>query len=154
MEYEIFVKKWLERSEKVDRSVDKGDNFIDLWISFNGWMKSKFGEKKRDGDLIDSVCQLDEFIDIFNQIKNERPFSDDLLKLKGYTVKDMREPDNESRRREYDDSFESLIRTIYQIRCNLFHGRKNFEEDKNDFELVCLAYNILLPLFKKYLQSN
>jgi hypothetical protein len=77
-----------------------------------------------------------------------------LLKLKDYTVVDMREPGNESKKKKYDDSFESLIRTIYQIRCNLFHGRKDIEENKKDFGLVCLAYDILLPLFKNLYKSN
>lgn len=152
MEYKIFVQKWLERSERTKRLVDKGDNFIALWISFNGWMKLKFGEKLSDKTLIDYVVSLKEFEEIFNTMQEEQLFNDNLLKLKDYSVKDMRDPDNEDKHIGYCDSFESLIRTIYKIRCNLFHGRKNFEEDKNDFELVCLAYDILLPLFKKYLQ--
>ena len=138
MEYEIFFQNWLKRSEKVDRPIDKGDNFIDLWISFNGWMKLKFGESLRDDELINKICQIKEFEISFNELKKDQFFTQNLLRLKGYTVKDMRYPGDENRRKEYSESFESLIRTIYQIRCNLFHGRKDVEESKNDFELVCL----------------
>ena len=154
MEYEIFTRKWLERSERQNENVDKGDNFIALWISFNSWMKLKFGEKDSDSVLISKVGQLDEFKSTFIELKSEVSFNQNLMKLAEYAVIDMREPNNGDKNKEYDGSFESLINTIYQIRCNLFHGRKNINDDRNDFELVCLAYDILLPLFKKYLQKN
>jgi len=63
----------------------------------------------------------------------------------------MRDIDDGNRIRRYDGIFESLIEVIYQIRCNLFHGRKDTREDEKDFKLICLSYNILLPLFKEYL---
>lgn len=160
MEYEIFYKKWLERSERLDVSVDKGDNFIALWISFNAWMKSKYKEMhntKKDPQerpLIDMVIGLKEFEKEFNNLKKNEFFSQNLMKLAGYTVINMKEPNNDDKKEKYDGSFESLIRTIYQIRCNLFHGRKDIDDDKKDIELVYLAYDILLPLFKKYLQNN
>ena len=60
---------------------------------------------------------------------------------------------NDEKNKKYDGTFESLIRTIYQIRCNLFHGRKDINDDEKDIKLVYLAYDILLPLFKKYLSN-
>jgi len=62
----------------------------------------------------------------------------------------MRDIDNENLIKRYDGTFESLIETVYQIRCNLFHGRKDSIE--KDFELICISYDVLLPLFRKYLE--
>ena len=149
--HRIFTRKWLERVERKRKSVDDGDRFISLWIAFNGWMKGKYGEDKNDWTLLDSVEQDEEFKRVFYDLsQNEPVFANHLNKLGEYSVDDMRGRDQAVR---YDGQFESLIEVIYRIRCNLFHGRKNLEEDKRDFELVRLAYRILLPLFKKYLST-
>ena len=152
IDYKVFTDKWLERAERGKVLVDDGDRFISLWIAFNGWMKGKFGEDKRDEELIDKVKKLEDIRDLFRVLKERNPrFSKDLVKLSDYTVADMRHIDNTNRTRKYDGTFESLIAAIYQIRCNLFHGRKG--EDEKDLELIRLSYRILLPLFKEYLKK-
>ena len=152
IDYEFFTDKWLERAQRREESVDDGDRFISLWIAFNGWMKGKFGEDKRDEELIDKVKKLEDIRNLFRVLKERNPrFSKDLVKLSNYTVADMRHIDNTNRIRQYDGTFESLIDIIYQIRCNLFHGRKG--EDEKDLKLISLSYAILLPLFKEYLKK-
>ena len=131
--------------------MDIGDNFIALWISFNAWMKSKFGEGATDSAMIDSVSRLDDFKTTFSQLKAQADFRNKLAELEGFTVVDMRDQDNRTKFKEYIGTFESLMSILYLIRCNLFHGRKNIDDDKNDLKLVCLAYYILLPLFKKHI---
>lgn len=66
----------------------------------------------------------------------------------------MRFVNNNNNVTKYDGSFKSLIEAFYKIRCNLFHGRKNPDEDKKDYELVCLSYDILLLLFEKYIEVH
>lgn len=150
--YEYFTQRWLERAERNNVIVDEGDKFISLWIAFNGWMKGKFGEDKTDRNLINDVKSLEDIKSVFNDLKRDNHlFSENLIKFGEYTVSDMRDIDDGNRIRRYDGIFESLIEVIYQIRCNLFHGRKDTREDEKDFELICLSYNILLPLFKEYL---
>ncbi|GAH56016.1 unnamed protein product [marine sediment metagenome] len=135
-------------------SIDKADKFISLWIAFNGWMKGKFGENITDRNLIKKVKELKEIKNVFNALKLDFQFNQSLNRLRNFDVIDMRDIDNEDKIKRYDGTFESLIETVYQIRCNLFHGRKDTEEDEKDFELICISYDILLPLFKKYLESN
>lgn len=53
----------------------------------------------------------------------------------------------------YDGSFETLVDVIYNVRNNLFHGRKNIQDNKKDFELVVLSYRILRRLFTEYLKK-
>jgi hypothetical protein len=71
-----------------------------------------------------------------------------------YIVIDMREPSNEQRQRRCTGDYESFLDTIYQIRCNLFHGRKNFEGNQRDRELVTLTLKLLRPCFKKLLENH
>lgn len=66
----------------------------------------------------------------------------------------MRYIHNTRKDKKYKGTYESLIDTIYQIRCNLFHGRKGTQETTEDYELICLAHNILLPMFKEYLSVH
>lgn len=151
--YEYFTQRWLERAERNNVFVDKGDKFISLWIAFNGWMKGKFGEGKTDRNLINKVKELVDIKNVFNDLKNNDPhFIENLNKLGKYSVADMRDINNANKIKIYDGTFEYLIEVIYQIRCNLFHGRKDTSE--KDFELICLSYDILLPLFKEYLKRN
>lgn len=153
--WEIFTRRWLKRAERRrDVAVDDGDRFISLWIAFNGWMKGRFGEDKRDTCLIEGVKGLSDFEAVFRDLKqSNHDFSQALRELERYVVADMRYPADADRVWQYDGTFPSLIGLIYQIRCNLFHGRKEINEDKKDFDLVCLAYRILLPLFKAYLRE-
>ena len=152
IDWRIFTERWLERAERGHRIIDDGDRFISLWIAFNGWMRGKFGEDIGDRCQIESVKRMQDFKEVFNKLKKETPaFKEYLEELENITVVNMQFKNNREDIYRYDGSFESLIEVIYQVRCNLFHGRKNIEEDKKDIELVSLAYRILLPLFKTYL---
>jgi hypothetical protein len=150
--WRIFTEKWLQRAERGQCIIDDGDRFISLWIAFNGWMRGKFGEDKTDRYQIDSVKEIQDFKGVFDNLKITDPeFKEHLDKLGGLSVVDMRFRNGREEIVRYNGTFESLIEVIYQIRCNLFHGRKDVEEDKKDFDLVSLSYQILLPMFKAYL---
>ena len=150
--YQYFTQKWLKRAERDKVYVDEGDKFISLWIAFNGWMKGKFGEERHDRYLITKVKNFEDIKRVFEDLKsNNTHFAENLAKLGEYSVADMRAINVTERTKRYDSTYESLIEVIYQIRCNLFHGRKDTRDNEKDFELICLAYNILLPLFKEYL---
>jgi len=153
--WEIFTERWLERAERGRRIIDDGDRFISLWIAFNGWMRGKFGEAIGDRCQIESVKKMRDFKNIFSRLREENiAFKECLDELEGLSVVNMQFRNNREDIYRYDGNFESLIEVIYQVRCNLFHGRKNIDEDKKDIELVGLAYRILLPLFRAYLSSN
>lgn len=154
MDYSIFIEKWIGRSERKigGAFVDIGDCFISLWIAFNALLKSKYGEKLSDKELIGKII-LDEKINkVFNEVKEKNISAQKALKvLSEYDILDMRDPYNNTKKVNYDGSFGSLIKGLYQIRCNLFHGRKDVDEDKKDIELVGAAYEALLPILKDYL---
>lgn len=147
--WEIFTDRWLVRAERGQEYIDDGDRFISLWIAFNGWMKGKFGEAVKDRTLINRVKKSEDIRQAFEDLKrDDQSFAEYLIELSEFTVADMRRLDIQSRIQRYDGTFDSLIEVIYLVRCNLFHGRKEINEDRKDFELVRLSYRILLPLFK------
>lgn len=149
----IFIKEWIRRSERnVEKDfVDIGDKFISLWIAFNAWQKDMFGEAEKEVMLIEKVSNFDPMKKVFIEFKRDNKKLDELAEFR---VIDRRFPDNESKTVSYNGSFESLIKSLYAIRCNLFHGRKNFDDNESDRKLVELAYYILNPLFKKYLKDK
>lgn len=154
--WEIFTKQWLKRAERGQKEhIDDGDRFISLWIAFNGWMKEEFGEFVKDRTLINHVKAFENIRNIFLDLRREDDsFGENLNRLGEYSVADMRNISDPDAIKRYDGTFDSLVEVIYQVRCNLFHGRKEIHEDKKDFELVSLSYKILLPLFKRYLERS
>lgn len=153
--YDRFIPEWIKRAERKDVMVDNADRFMALWVAFNGWLKKKYGESRTDKMLIHKAKENEELKSIFetNKTGNDE-YKIYLTRLEQYSVRDMRKPDDENRNKEYNGSYESLIEVIYQIRCNLFHGRKNVDEDEKDYELIEMAYHLLLPIFKEALRKD
>lgn len=152
--YDRFIPEWLRRADRGEVIIDDGDRFISLWIAFNGWLKKEYGENRREFQLIENVIDSNDMKAVFEKLKNgDGKFQESLNKLSCYRVINMRDEHNEAEYKQYDGNFSSLINTIYQIRCNLFHGRKNVDDNKRDSDLIGLALNILKPLFKEYLKE-
>ena len=152
--WEIFTNRWLQRAERKQVFVDDGDRFISLWIAFNGWMRGRFGEAIGDRNQIEAVKEIQDFKEVFNNLKTtDDKFRECLEKLSALPIVNMQFRNNQEVIYVYDGTFESLIELIYQVRCNLFHGRKDITDDEKDIEAVSLAYQILLPLFKAYLST-
>lgn len=153
---ELFTREWLKRAEE-DRPLDVGDRFICLWVAFNSWLHGKFGETEKDYELINKVSNLQEFNKTFENQKNTNlVFKEYLTKLEKLEIEDMRfftRSENDRSYKKYNGDFDSYIRVIYQIRCNLFHGRKD-SNLKLDMDIIEVAYNSLLIVFKKYLQEH
>ena len=122
--YEYFTEKWLERAErKENETIDIGDKFISLWIAFNGWMKSKFGEPIKNSTLITRLKDFQDIKKVFDQLQQQdQTYISNLRELRRYTELDMRYADDIKRNKEFNGSFNSLIDVIYHVRCNLFHG--------------------------------
>jgi len=152
--WEIFTNRWLQRAERKQVFVDDGDRFISLWIAFNGWMRGRFGEAIGDRNQIEAVKEIQDFKEVFNNLKTtDDKFRECLEKLSALPIVNMQFRNNQEVIYVYDGTFKSLIELIYQVRCNLFHGRKDITDDEKDIEAVSLAYQILLPLFKAYLST-
>lgn len=155
MYYDRFIPEWIRRSERKKVPVDDGDRFISLWIAFNGWLRKKYGEGCQDRELINQVVRNTGLEQVFNWLReNDTKFQKNLNELSIINVKNMRDETNQSLYKKFAGSFDSFIRVIYQIRCNLFHGRKNVDGDATDLQLIKLALHLLGPLFKRYLKER
>ena len=153
-DYRNFTEKWLKRAEDNDRDFDKADSFIALWIAFNGWMRGKFGENKKDWELVRDIKRFEEMKNIYNRLKESNENLKNMLQeLSTHSVVNMQFINDRTKDRKYTNTYESLIDTIYQIRCNLFHGRKGTQETEEDYTLICLVHDILLPIFKECIST-
>ena len=131
--WEYFTARWLSRAQRGHEYIDDGDRFISLWIAFNGWVKGKFGEAEKDSTLVNRVKKSDDIRQIFEALEKDDPdFAELLQQLRTYTVADMRWPDDKSKTKRYNGTFDSLMDVLYKVRCNLFHGRKDIED--KDFQ--------------------
>lgn len=178
-DYTKFLKTWYSRAKRKDRVVDEADRFICLWIAFNAWLKQHYGEDWGDGELIHGIDRnlhgervtknglADDkaFISIFELIKNDNRNKKILDELKAHgKIYNMRyppsSPDADVHAKAFTGDFKSYIEAIYEIRCNLFHGRKNPDDTTDetgkiavDYRLIQLAYAILLPFFEQLCES-
>lgn len=119
--------------------------FIFKWLDINEYYtqrykgicgdKNKFLELKENPEVQDKYKQnAEEFLEEFEIInRNRRP---------NCYIKDMK---NSNKKVYYHKQgkrrLEDLLKVIYQIRCNLFHGEK--EPINHDLELISWAYNCL-----------
>ena len=94
MNYQYFTEKWLERAERDNENIDKADKFIALWIAFNGWMKGKFGENLADRNLIEKVKELEDIKIVFNDLKLDSTFNQNVSNFEIFDVLDMRDINN------------------------------------------------------------
>lgn len=160
---EQFTMTWFYRalacSDKIDasspnagqRRIDLGDRFMSLWICFNSIVRDLYGESLSDNALITEASKPSLWTELFEKNKKSlNPYLDELMK---YDVKNMK---TGKVRKLKTKTFEELIWVIYDIRCNLFHGRKNpydFEGSK-DFKLISLAFLILSEIILQYLTDK
>ena len=118
--------------------------FFMFYICLDAWITSASGEDRDDK-------KLDWLINTDNPLKEHwagisggshfQSWLNGLLRIG--RVEDMR-PRHRGEYIELSDisDFEQVVRFIYQIRCNLFHGGKS-PVDTNDARLVSLSTKIL-----------
>jgi len=141
-----IVVEWFDKSE--DASLNYFDRFIFLWIAFDAWSSNESGETHSDG-----VIEWLENSKMEDQFRNTLPQIDAHLKAlvrQGYIESHVgkREPV----RLNDPQEFCQVMKVIYRVRNNLFHGHKS-PNDARDLKLVTLAYAILSPLLKRFVNS-
>jgi hypothetical protein len=103
-----------------------------------------------NGLLIDTLKQRNDLTQEHSRLmKNDSEFRKDLNRLAVFRVYDMRYPMRTDKTKNITntENFGEVLEVIYQVRCNLFHGKKSMD-DPHDKELVELSYRILTNLFK------
>ncbi len=105
-----------------------------------------------------NFCAVEVLKSIFDGIRTKKRYLNKLTRIELFDIINMLDPQNKSKYKRVEPGekeFSSLITAIYQIRCNLFHGRKDVsEKEGKDWELVCLAYDLLFPIFDSYMKIH
>lgn len=136
--------------------------FITLWEAFNCWLRippEHGGQRRRPRDIdlltdfkTNPVVQSNfqkmaedsaEYRQVLANLKNLSP----VYMVQGSVAT--------SRAAKIDDetNLAQVIDVIYQIRNNLFHGAKSLY-DQRDQNLVAVAHEVLLPLFRRLLGDS
>ena len=118
--------------------------FFMFYMCFDAWITSESGQDSDQG-------KLEWFFENDNCLKTQRmgfwesPDTKGILTgLKNLCpIHDMR-PNRRGEPRTIKDinNIEEVVRAVYQIRCNLFHGAKN-PNDTRDDQLVSLAARLM-----------
>lgn len=138
----------------LDKNDDAIVKFMMHWIAFN-WLYSAYGDR-RETNNIKAFCQNN-----YDSLSHYDAFSDKAIEIfMTSPVYDVIHDRNENRKQRYEklknaqgvERLESLFLTIYQVRCNLFHGSKSLHIDR-DIQLVRAA-SIILENYLKALLVN
>jgi len=137
-----LIKGWYEKGF---RENDPFLKFLSFWICFNVWLDYRSGE---DVDaqminwLVDQSASTSDLVEKYENLKNKGTFRDALKALANKSpIEDSRGNRKTIKIRDEND-FENIVRAIYMIRCNLFHGSKGAHESR-DLKLVIIS-NVIL----------
>ena len=142
-----FALEWYRYGLDKDEEILK---FVAHWIAFN-WMyrECRKGDDRRN---IEAFCERE-----YERLRNFNAFgTGDILVFEDGPVRD--ETSGHKRKREYTllmegterEAITALLLSIYQVRCNLFHGSKSLRVDR-DIELVRSSSRILAGYLKALL---
>lgn len=148
------AEQWQEKANNQNNSFDR---FISLWIAYNmvyglyskkecpneSPMENEGGKAIRIKKLIrDSeplkqyLIQITpEFAEMLNIFREEH-WKKDKISLREHLL-------NASKKRSYEHLLDTILKLLYKIRCNLFHGQK---------ELISESQNRLLELCSNLLE--
>ncbi len=137
-----LVKTW---HAKAKFEQDPFAKFLFLWICFNAWIDYRSGEfldSKMIEWLIGPTSSTSDLILSYENAKKTEPFRRSLKTLVGMSpIKDSRDSRNQIRIKDEND-FGNIVKGIYKVRCNLFHGGKEPNELR-DQKLVEVSKRIL-----------
>ena len=138
---EKIINNWYNRSN--DENLDEIDRFISLWISFNAWGCHETNTDV-DRNMLDSLKKNQKMKESYNKAKKDEHFS----KILSERIGDEITKRGQNKHVKLDDgkSLDSVLDVIYQIRCNLFHGRKDPDTVRDEI-LIKWAYEILTKIF-------
>ncbi|MCL4518476.1 MAG: HEPN domain-containing protein, partial [Thaumarchaeota archaeon] len=143
-----FAVTWYCRSLRLSQDFDVADRFMDLWTAFNAIYRTnreRLSEKKQ----LDAICNDSFWLALYESAKGEE-LNKFLKSLKAFeTVTNMK---FNSVLHIRTDTLQHIVAAIYEIRCNLFHGRKDPEDRSGrDYGLIKAAFPIMMQIPRWYL---
>ena len=128
---------WKERGKQEANSFDK---FIFYWIAFNCFYskKTQLSQESKIIEILQDDKSIDELFrklivgkeEMLKNLKNKCPILDE-------------RPDHQGEKIEMPEfTFKEILPVIYQIRCNLFHGNKSGDSQR-DKDVITAALPVL-----------
>ncbi|XOB63843.1 hypothetical protein ACMC56_16755 (plasmid) [Campylobacterota bacterium DY0563] len=138
------VKGWRKLAKNIDDDFIK---FIVEYIAFNALARKKYGYIVGDNTLVVNRVGSDIPKDLFK--KENLDDLKELMPLKN--VRNVKRNSGEKEIKKEDlEKAENVVKAIYWIRCNLFHGDKEYNTSEKvysrDAALVKVGYQILKSL--------
>ncbi len=137
-----LVKIWYKKA-KFEQ--DPFSKFVFLWICFNAWLDYKSGEfldSEMIKWLIGQTSSTSDLVLNYEMAKKTEPFKGNLKTLVNLSpVYDPRGRRSPIEIKDEND-FENIVKVIYRVRCNLFHGGKEADNSR-DRKLVEVSKRIL-----------
>jgi len=144
-----LIKVWY--NNKAKWTFDPVFRFVCLWICFNAWLDCR-SDENTDKEMI--VWLIKKFhenksCDLIHQYEMAKKTDPFVNSLKGLVLESQKEPIKSERgawrsiRIHNEHDFENILKAIYKVRCNLFHGQKNADKPR-DKKLIQLCSSILL----------
>jgi hypothetical protein len=141
------IKKWYLRSQGENIEFSVVDRFISLWIAFVSW--SEFvSNGETDREIIEWLKKSTFLLEIFKELKKDHEFADALLELRGIPIHRYIRDEQVTINNLKD--FSEVLEFIYVVRCNLFHGHENLDDDY----FVKNSFTILNKIFSKVIKRG
>lgn len=158
-----FVKEWLNRAEKEVGDENAVFRFFCLFIAFNYLYKEYKNVKRKDGKSRSNSEkeQINLLLDEAQKhIREFRPYEvldadSEILKTPVKSVQNLRSGNTKeviSKEKLAQKDIKELFHSVYTVRCNLFHGSKVLNEER-DKKLVAECSTILEYFLTKYNDS-
>lgn len=140
-----LIRTWRERSHNEG---DQFASFVFIWFCFNAWLEF-LSSGRTDREMLEELkaksINMNSFVEAYDVASSDEFFKRSLRDL---ISKSTEEPirDVHGQRQPVsindENDFANIVEAIYRIRCNLFHGGKD-ANDNRDQVLVQDAAMIL-----------
>jgi len=149
MDIDTIIKQWFALSQGQETS--RGDiffQFVALWIAFNAMYASQDSDDVGDWDQIATFAGDGNLNDLHNMLLRNPVYERAISRLREKGVFDT--ATGKRRKIRNPKNLVEVMRCLYQVRCNLFHGGK-MPENPRDERLVEASHTILTRLLAERL---
>ncbi len=158
---EDIIKSWMEKAKKIYQirnglggKFQFADMLVSCWITFEAFTCKKYN-KEYVNERLKAFWRgfQNKYSAGFNNFPDD--FKENITLLSGCNVRDMRPNHGLDIPKEITDvkNLEQVMKLIYQVRNNLFHGGKNVDEE-NDKLIIQYSAIVLYRILEKFLSEE
>lgn len=141
------IRKWYLRSQGKKIKFSTVDRFISLWIAFLSWSEFE-SNGDTDREIIQWLKKTPFVLGIFRELLHDQQFHSTLKELRGVPI--HRYVKDEQVVIDSIKNLDQVLEFIYVMRCNLFHGHEDLEDDY----LISHCFTILSMIFAKIMERD